>query len=352
MAGTEYQHNSSGPGDQFIAAGPQNNNSGSGTQYNAHNINFNARTSAKFSLWVVEVDKLINDSPSQLKIATQVFSPTYALPILATTKIASSTPRADYSATHIVGSWRILTSYSNGTFLWVSIVAQRLGDRKLPRRHTLTTLKEHPQGLDALYGRMLDQVFESTDMDLHKKVLAVVLITFRPLHLKKLATLVQPPLDDELLTEIIGECGSLLVLRDNTVYLVHQSAKDFLLKHSLDRIMPLGIAHQHTLLFSNSLRPMSTALRQNMQNLKPGQGHIFKRHTPSPDLLVPIRYPCVNWAQHLSQGLPPTAQEFDEVHAFLTEHYLHWLEAISFMQSMGDGMACIHEPKRLILVCL
>ncbi|KAF4867445.1 Vegetative incompatibility protein HET-E-1 [Colletotrichum siamense] len=42
MAGIEYQHNNSGPGDQFLAAGSQNNNSGSGAQYNAHNINFNA----------------------------------------------------------------------------------------------------------------------------------------------------------------------------------------------------------------------------------------------------------------------------------------------------------------------
>ncbi|CAI0652069.1 unnamed protein product [Colletotrichum noveboracense] len=50
MAGTEYQHNSSGPGDQFIAAGPQNNNSGSGTQYNAHNINFNAPQDSDASL--------------------------------------------------------------------------------------------------------------------------------------------------------------------------------------------------------------------------------------------------------------------------------------------------------------
>ncbi|KAI8240877.1 hypothetical protein K4K55_000267 [Colletotrichum sp. SAR 10_96] len=46
MAGREYPHNNSGPGDQFIAAGPQNNNSGSGAQYNAHNINFNAHSDA------------------------------------------------------------------------------------------------------------------------------------------------------------------------------------------------------------------------------------------------------------------------------------------------------------------
>ncbi|KAJ5000708.1 hypothetical protein K4K48_002289 [Colletotrichum sp. SAR 10_66] len=51
MVGTEYQHNYSGPGDHFIAAGPQNNNSGSGAQYNAHNINFNAAQDSDASLF-------------------------------------------------------------------------------------------------------------------------------------------------------------------------------------------------------------------------------------------------------------------------------------------------------------
>ncbi|KAI8214232.1 hypothetical protein K4K52_001688 [Colletotrichum sp. SAR 10_76] len=51
MAGTDYPHNNSGPGDQFIAAGPQNNNSGSGSQWNAHAINFNAAQESDESLF-------------------------------------------------------------------------------------------------------------------------------------------------------------------------------------------------------------------------------------------------------------------------------------------------------------
>ncbi|KAF5526116.1 Vegetative incompatibility protein HET-E-1 [Colletotrichum aenigma] len=51
MAETEYHHNDSGPGDQFLAAGPQNNNSGSGTQYNAHSISFNTAQDSGASLF-------------------------------------------------------------------------------------------------------------------------------------------------------------------------------------------------------------------------------------------------------------------------------------------------------------
>lgn len=193
-----------------------------------------------------------------------------------------------------------LLSNSDGTFLWVSLVTQPLEDRRLPRRRTLTRLREFPQGLDALYGRMLDQVFESEDqtlesedVDIRKKVLAVVLVAFRPLDLKELATLIERPMEDELLVEIIGECGSLLVLRHNIVYFVHQSAKDFLWRYRLDEVIPLGIGHQHTLLFSNSLRAMSTTLRQNIHNLTFFRGQTEETEEADPNPLAPIKYSCV-----------------------------------------------------------
>lgn len=120
--------------------------------------------------------------------------------------------------------------------------------------------------------------------------------------------LIQPLMEEEPLTEVIGECGSLFVLRENVVYFVHQSAKDFLLEYRLDEVMPLGTGHQHTLLFSNSLRAMSTTLRQNIYNLTIYRGQITEVEIPDPDPLAPIEYSCVRWAHHLSEGLPPTAQ--------------------------------------------
>ncbi|KAF3810879.1 hypothetical protein GCG54_00003057 [Colletotrichum gloeosporioides] len=66
---------------------------------------------------------------------------------------------------------------------------------------------------------------------------------------------------------------------------------------------------------------------------------------PDPDPLIPIEYACAHWAQHLCEGLTPTAQEFDQVHAFLREHYLHWLEAMSLIRSMYESIACILRLK-------
>jgi hypothetical protein len=67
-----------------------------------------------------------------------------------------------------------LLSNSQGTFLWVALVCQDL--HKTSRRHVLKKLKEFPPGLDALYGRMIDQVQKSEDAELCKRILAVMSI--------------------------------------------------------------------------------------------------------------------------------------------------------------------------------
>ncbi|KAH0439644.1 nacht and wd domain protein [Colletotrichum camelliae] len=269
-------------------------------------------------------------------------------------KVAQLTRQKGYDEALRTKVQRYLLSNSDGTFLWVSLVTQQLEDRGLPRRRTLTRLREFPQGLDALYRRMLDQALESKgqvlksqDVDIRKTILAVVLVAFRPLNLKELATLIQPSMEDESILEVIDECGSLLVLRDNIVYFVHQSTKDFLVKYCLHEVMPLGIDHQHTLLFSNSLRAMSNTLRQNIYNLTFRRDLKEEVETPDPDPLTPIKYSCVRWAQHLSEGLPITAQQFDQVLAFLAEHFLHWLEVMSLIQMLDEGIACIIRLEHL-----
>src|SRR6185437_7492249 len=95
-------------------------------------------------------------------------------------------------------------------------------------------LKAFPPGLDPLYGRMMDQILSMEDMDdvdLCKQILAAISLMYRPVTLAELVSLVgsQDDSDDaESLKEVIALCGSFLTVRDNHVYIVHQSAKDYL----------------------------------------------------------------------------------------------------------------------------
>lgn len=133
-----------------------------------------------------------------------------------------------------------LSLNADGTFLWVALVCQDL--RKIPKWEVLAKLGAFPPGLDSLYKRMLDQICNSDDADLCKRILALVATVHRPITLQELASLVdllKNATDDlELVQEMISLCGSFLTVRSGTVYFVHQSAKDFLITKASDDIFP------------------------------------------------------------------------------------------------------------------
>ena len=132
-----------------------------------------------------------------------------------------------------------LCSNAQDTFLWVALVCQVLAGPEVKKWHTKEMLRKFPSGLDALYARMRENMSRSEDSDLYKRILAVAAIVRRPVNLQELTTLVAVPDvicgDLESLEEIIRLCGSFLTVREQTVYFVHQSAKDFLLGNASDK---------------------------------------------------------------------------------------------------------------------
>jgi hypothetical protein len=82
-----------------------------------------------------------------------------------------------------------LFSNANDTFLWVALVCQNL--EKIPRWNTLAKLNTFPPGLDSLYERMMEQICNSDNADLCKRILASIAIVYRPITLKELTSLVE-----------------------------------------------------------------------------------------------------------------------------------------------------------------
>ncbi|KAK4120590.1 hypothetical protein N657DRAFT_636321 [Parathielavia appendiculata] len=97
---------------------------------------------------------------------------------------------------------------------------------------------------------------------------------------------------------IVRKCGSFLTTREETVSLIHQSAKDYLDENYTSRLQPAGVAQRHADISSRSIAAMSLILKQNIYDLDFG----FKPRDispPQPDSLAPIRYSYVFWADHL-----------------------------------------------------
>ncbi|KAF4903087.1 Vegetative incompatibility protein HET-E-1 [Colletotrichum viniferum] len=178
---------------------------------------------------------------------------------------------------------------ANHTFLWVALVYDQLADNRVAKRHTQQKLREFPPGLDSLYKRILDLILSSPDGEDCKEVLAVMSIVSRPLDLVELASLLD---HIQCSAEIVDECGSLLNVRENVIYFVHQSAKDFLIRQA-DRIMPSGVALQHGLVLSKLLQSMSKTLRRNVYGIDQHGIAVEDISVPYPDPLACVRYACV-----------------------------------------------------------
>jgi hypothetical protein len=252
-----------------------------------------------------------------------------------------------------------LVSNANDTFLWVALVCKNL--ENTPRWRTLAKLNSFPPGLDSLYQRMIKQICISEEADLYKQILALTAIVYRPLTLRELTSLVEI-LDDtsdnlESLRDIIGFCGSFLIIREGVIYFVHQSAKDYLVAKAADTIFPSGLGAAHYELLSRSLQILSKTLCRDMYGLCALGYPIVQVKEPDPDPLAASRYSCIFWIDHFhdwnSNSCGKESRDLQDggiVEVFMREKYLYWLEALSLYRSMSAGVLSMTKLETFLLV--
>ena len=252
-----------------------------------------------------------------------------------------------------------LTANADDTFLWVALACQNL--EGTAKRNVVKKLKSIPPGLDPLYKRMMHQISELDDAEICRCVLASTAILYRPVTIPELVTLVEQLSDLvndlESVREIVSFCGSFLTLREDTVYFVHQSAKDFLFTKAHNEAFPDGTEAAHRMIFLRSLAILSRTLHKDMYSLK-ALGYPFKNvKPPNPDPLAVSRYPCVYWIDHLYDSKPKSSEnsvrdlQIAEVVAeFLRKKYLYWLEGLSLCRSVGKGVVSMTKLWSLVQV--
>jgi hypothetical protein len=246
-----------------------------------------------------------------------------------------------------------LHTNANDTFLWVALVCQNLV--KMTRFNIVTKIKAFPPGLNPLYERMIQRINGLDDADICRRILAIVAVVYQPITLQEITSLVDELYDMskdlELVEEIISLCGSLLTIQNRTIYFVHQSAKDFLLKEVSHGIFPSGIREVHYTVFSKSLIAMSNTLRRDMYSISATGYPIDRVQPPNPDPLVALYYSCIYWIDHLYDSeLSHSAHAIASVQTFLEKKYLYWLEALSLCKSISKGVVSIAKLQVLLQV--
>ena len=226
----------------------------------------------------------------------------------------------------------ILRRKADGTFLWVALIVQEL--EKPESWDPLQVVEEAPSGLNQLYNRMVDQIKRLTkrNSEICCRLLSIVSAAYRPLSLTEMGSLCGLSGDVSTLTRnartIVAMCGSFLTIRDNQVYFIHQSAKDYLSNGVRDVIFPPQHEIHHKI-FSSSLLVMSKTLRRDIYGLGAPGYPIEQVEQPDPDPLATSRYSCIYWIDHLydwssNSSVDHNVALYDEdVNAFIREQYLY-----------------------------
>ena len=188
-----------------------------------------------------------------------------------------------------------------------------------------------------------------------KNVLAATFLVHRPLSLSELVVVAGLPAKINPRT-IVDRCGSFLTIKDETIYLIHQSAKDYLGDNYTTRLQPAGVVQGHVDISIRAIDAMSSMLSRNMYNLDFG----FKPENmtpPDPDPLAPLQYSCVFWADHLcslnsdNSRLVGELTDDGKVFGFLKEYFLRWLESLSLIGKLSSGLLSIRKILRIAQVC-
>jgi len=249
---------------------------------------------------------------------------------------------------------------TENTFLWVALVFKELDaeDGSLNHVHgtyALEIVREIPSGLSKLFDYMMARIEKGMRRDplYCKAVLAVATLALRPLSVSELVVLAGLPPNMDPRT-IVRKCGSFLTIREETISLIHQSAKDYLDENYTSRLQLAGVAQGHADISRRSITTMSSILQKNIYNLDFGI-EAKNISPPASDPLASIRYSCVFWADHLlnreSHECKEALADDGEVHFFIKEHFLHWLESLSLLGKLSKGLLSIGRLLESVQVC-
>ncbi|KAF1967661.1 HET-domain-containing protein, partial [Bimuria novae-zelandiae CBS 107.79] len=249
---------------------------------------------------------------------------------------------------------------ANGTFLWVALIMQEL--EKPESWDPLAVVEEAPAGLHQLYDRMMDQIqrLATRNANICRSLLCTAAVAYRPLYLTEIGSLRKlagrATVLAETVRKVVGMCGSFLTIRDEQVYLVHQSVKDYLSEKMRAAALP-SHTEMHYDLFAQSLELMSNTLKRDIYNLGDPGFSTNEVRTPDPDPLATTRYSCVYWIDHLYDSKAQSlASRVGNLQArgvaieFLKKKYIYWLEGLSLCKSVGKGIVSMAKLWSLVQV--
>jgi hypothetical protein len=205
-----------------------------------------------------------------------------------------------------------------------------------------------------LFRKVLDERDKLKLSQIFKQVIGSIVILSEPLSPTALAGLLG--LRKELINQRLRHVRSVIHVPESPglpIRLLHPSFRDFLIdeQRCCDKDFWVDEKMAHEALAQNCLKLMDTCLKRDICDLHaPGALTSEVDRSRIEECLPPeVQYACLYWVQHLQKS-GAQLHDNDQVHSFLQRHFLHWLEALSLMQSLSGGVVMIRTLGNLLAV--
>jgi len=258
------------------------------------------------------------------------------------------------------GTWTIkcMVELAGGLFIWAETACKFVEEDMFlteERLGSLTnrigdTLPEPQRQLDRIYTTVLSASVPNTCSQPEQKriydhlrlLLGAITTFFSTLPAGSLSKMLDVPI--QVMLRILSRLHSILDFGEDParpIRLCHDSFRDFLSneKRCLDSRLFVDKKEAHARLVTRCVKVMSPLLKENIC-VQGGPGvlvsdvnisHVQKCLPPE------AQYACLYWGRHLSLSGQSLFDDGD-MHQFLREHALHWMEAMSWMGKTSEAI--------------
>jgi hypothetical protein len=261
-----------------------------------------------------------------------------------------------------------LVQNASGLFIWAATACRFIREGKRFAAKRLEAILGNNGAISAAPEKHLNKIYTTvlnnsiyqdyTDEEKEeqcrtiKRMLGSIVVLFSPLSAQSLDCLLDV---EEGIGQTLEDLHAILDVpndQSQPLRLHHPSFRDFLLDE--DRCGDafwVDEKQTHATLAHNCIQLMSSSLEQDICRVgAPGalaaevDSYQLEECLPSE-----LQYACRYWTQHLAKSGAPL-RDGDQVHDFLKEHFLHWLEALGWMGKLSEGINAISSLESTALV--
>ncbi|KAF2623300.1 HET-domain-containing protein, partial [Macroventuria anomochaeta] len=261
-----------------------------------------------------------------------------------------------------------LVRSASGLFIWAATACRFISEGLFAeeRLHMLAdgsdcdSAASPEQHLSQLYMTVLQKSVQSSYTarelaryhSMMRQILGSIVALSSPLSILSLSMLILIP--EQRVNRMLKELHAILDIpkdQGQLIRLHHPSFRDFLF--SKDRCVDVNFwvdkKQAHAALAANCIQLMSSTLKQDICGIKAAGTLVaaVEKDRVAQHIKPEVQYACANWMQHLTKG-SLQLHDGDQVHMFLKEHFLHWLEALGWLGKVSEGIHAISLLESII----